>query len=67
MRSLFRVVSTFSRTEHLDQSLLYPVSEHSPQPVSRVSVSKKGGVDVIPTLLNISDILGTLYHQTVRL
>ena len=65
MRSLFRVVSTFSRTENLDQSLLYPVSEHAPQSVTRVSVSEKGGVDVIPTLLNISDILGAFDNQAV--
>ena len=59
------VSSTFSLTENFDQPLFYPVTQHPPQTITRVSAPEQGGVDVVPPFLDVPHILGRLYHEAV--
>ena len=61
------VSSTFPLTENFDESLFYPVTQHSPQPLARVSPSKQGGVYVVPPFLDVPHVLGGLDHEALSL
>lgn len=66
-RPFSSVSSTFPLTENFDKSLFYPVTQHPPQTLARVSPSEQRGVDVVPPFLDVPHILGRLYHQALRL
>ena len=64
-RPFSSVSSTFPLTENFDESLFYPVTQHPPQPLPRVSSSEQSGVDVIPPFLDVPHILGRFYHEAL--
>jgi len=61
------VRSTFPLTENFDKPLFYPVTQHPPQALARVSPSEQGGVDVVPPFLDVPHILGRLYDEALGL